>query len=255
MKYIKNIEFFKILENVDPSSFDPIKSFYLKDSLNRDVWDGFVIKPDVREDLIQIAKDYQKYLELDDIELDDIIFTGSLANFNWSDYSDFDVHLVFDFSQINEDEELVKKLLDSLMKLWKNQHDLTLIGYEVELYCQNSSEKHISTGQYSLLNDEWIKKPSKENFVPDEELIKMKASVIMDTVDEIEDKCENKYDYESLQDDFDKVWKKIKDNRQRGLNKDGEFSIENLVFKLMRRNGYIEKLLTLKSKIYDKQYK
>ena len=32
--------------------------------------------------------------------IEDVIFTGSLANYNWSEYSDIDLHVVCDFIQI-----------------------------------------------------------------------------------------------------------------------------------------------------------
>lgn len=239
------------------NKFDPIKSFRLHDTLNPKIWNkDMEINEDVRESLLKISNDYFEHLDLgDDVEIDDIVLTGSLSNFNYSDYSDFDLHIVFDFSKINEDIELVKKFLDAAEKLWKEHHDILISGYEVELYCQNSSDKHISSGQFSLLDNTWIKKPSKENFVPDEDLIKIKAQGIMSKIDDLEIDFLHHYDYKELSAKLKKVWKKIKENRQKGLDKEGEYSIENLVFKLLRRNGYIEKILGLKSKIYDKQFK
>lgn len=210
---------FKFFEFNQEKKFEPIKSFYLKDSLNSKIWsDDLEIDENVREGLLQLAEDYIDHLDID-VDIDDIIFTGSLANFNWSDYSDFDVHIIFDFTQINEDIELVKKFLDASEKLWKQQHDILILGYETELYCQNSSDKHISSGQFSLMNNEWIKKPSKDNFVPDEELIKIKADGIMSKIDDIEVDFIHHYDYKELSTKLKKVWKKIKDNRQKGLDK------------------------------------
>jgi hypothetical protein len=95
----------------------------------------------------------------------------------------------------------------------------------------------------------------KEDFEPDEKLIKKKSKAIMDQIDEVEHDFEEQYSYQELADKCNRILKKVKDNRQRGLEKEGEFSIENLVFKLLRRNGYIGKLMDLKSKIYDKQFK
>ena len=245
----------KFLEYKGGDEFKPIKSFYLKDELNPKVWDRFEIKDEIRESLLQIANDFIDHLDLGDIEISDIMLTGSLANYNWSEYSDFDLHIVFDFSQINDDVDLVKKYLDASKSLWNEELDLLIDGYEVELYSQNTSEPHIASGQFSLLNNEWIKKPSRENFEPDEELIKNKAQTIINQIDDIEVDYESDVDYENVSTKLNKVWKKIKDNRQKGLDKEGEYSIENLVFKLLRRNGYIKLLLSLKTKIYDKQFK
>ncbi len=237
-----------------PEEFKPIKSFYLKEELNGKVWSGFDMDEGIREDLMAIARDYVDYLEVD-VDIQDIVLMGSLANYNWSNYSDFDVHIVFDFEQVNEDKELVAKYLDAKEKIWKFRHELMVAGYEVELYAQDVDDKGVSSGQFSLLNNKWISKPSREEFEPDEALIKRKSRVIMDQIDEVEHDFERNYSYQELADKANRIMKKLKDNRQKGLDKEGEYSIENLVFKLLRRNGYIGTLLELKSKIYDKQFK
>lgn len=239
------------------NKFDPIKSFRLHDTLNPKIWNkDMEINEDVRESLLKISNDYFEHLDLgDDVEIDDIVLTGSLSNFNYSDYSDFDLHIIFDFKQINEDTDLVKKFLDAAKKIWNDEHDILILGYEVETYCQDKSEKHSASGQFSLLDNKWIKKPSKEDFTPDEDLIKRKAQTIMSKIDDVEIDFRNHFNYEDLSEKLKKIWKKIRENRQKGLDKEGEFSIENLVFKLLRRNGYIGKLLELRTKIYDKQFK
>lgn len=235
--------------------YKPIESFYLQDTLNETVWNNFELDQNIRKDLLKIANDYIEFLEID-VTIQDIILLGSLANYNWSDYSDFDVHIVFDFSEINEDEELVTNYLDAKEKIWKFRHEILVAGFEVELFSQSAKEKkeHVQ-GIYSLLKNKWIKKPSKVDFEPDEELIKKKSKVIMDQIDEVRHDFEERYSYKELADKCNKILKKLKDNRQKGLNKEGEFSTENLVFKLLRRNGYIGKLIDLKSEIYDKQFK
>lgn len=245
----------KFFEYASENDFTPIKSFYLKEELNPKIWNNFEINEEVRENLLKISKDYISHLDIGDVEIEDIIFTGSLANLNYSSYSDFDIHVIFDFSEINEDEDFVKKYMDASRWIWNDIHDILILGYEVELYSQNISEKHVASGQFSLLNNKWIKKPTKEDFEPDEELIKLKASDIMSKIDNMEDDFKNNYDYDILSEKIKKVWKKVKDNRQKGLDKEGEYSIENLVFKLMRRNGYIKKLIELRNKVYDKQFK
>lgn len=246
---------FKYFEDFTQAQFEPIKSFALQDELNPEIWENEKLDSEIREELLQLANDYFNDLDLGSVKLDDIIFTGSLANYNWSKYSDFDLHLVFNFEDVNEDVNLVRKYLDAVEKSWKLQHDIKLRGYDVEIYCQDSNQEHISTGIYSLINDEWIEKPSKEDFEPDEELIRKKASIYMKTINELESDFEKGKLYDELEPKIKKLWKKIKDGRQAGLDREGEFSIENLVFKLLRRNGYIERFMDLKRKSYDKQYK
>jgi len=242
------------LEYNSQAQFEPIKSFYLQEDLNRTVWDkDDQMFSDLRKGLLKIANDYLDFLDID-VDIEDIILTGSLANYNWSKYSDFDVHLVFDFAEVDENVDLVKKYLDAAEKVWKFQHNLNISEYPVELYCQNTDAKHTSTGVYSLLNGEWFKKPRKENFTPDEDLIRIKSRKVMDSIKDLEEDLVGGMDSDSLLAKLKKTWKRIKDARQSGLEKEGEYSIENLVFKLLRRNGYIQRILDVKKKAYDKQF-
>jgi hypothetical protein len=246
---------FKHFEDFTQAQFEPIKSFRLQDDLNEDFWKDSELDSDIKKELIKIAEDYFQDLDLGEVELEDIIFTGSLANFNWSKYSDIDLHLVFDFSTVNNDTNLVRKYLDAVEKVWKLQHEIKIKGYDVEIYCQDINQKHFSTGVYSLYNDDWLEKPTKDGFEPDEEGIKKKASIYMTSIKDLEKDFEDGETYEEMEQRIKKLWKKIKDGRQAGLEKEGEFSTENLVFKLLRRNGYIERFMNLKRKAYDKQYK
>jgi hypothetical protein len=242
-------------EHISQAQFEPIKSFYLKSDLCRKVWDkGDNLKTEIRDGLLKIANDYLDYLEID-VTLDDIILTGSLANYNWSDYSDFDLHLVFNFGDVDENTNLVKKFLDASEKVWKFQHDLEMGDFPVELYCQDTNQKHTSTGIYSVMNEEWIKKPKRSEFTPDEELIKIKSKKVMIDIKDLESDLNSDMKSEIILDKLKRVWKRIKDARQAGLEKDGEYSIENLIFKLLRRNGYIQRLMDIKREAYDKQFR
>jgi hypothetical protein len=233
--------------------FDPLTSFRLHDTLEPEIWDNFELNKDIEEQLKKLASDYFENLDID-VELDDIWFTGSLANLNYSKYSDFDIHLVFDFSEVNDDVELVTKYLDSMKKIFEEQHDIKILGYDVELYSQDINDEHTSTGVYSLLDDKWLRTPTKKNFRPDEKLIKIKAEKIMRQIDELKDDAKTKT-YEDLEERIKKLWSGIKDMRKSGIEEEGELSTENLVFKLLRRNGSISDIIELKSKLYDKQFK
>mgnify|MGYP000645510208 CR=1 FL=1 len=72
------------------------------------------------------------------------------------------------------------------------------------------------------------------------------------SLDDIEDKFDS-LSLEDLKEKLDKVWDKIKMSRKRGLE-EGEFGVGNLVFKLLRRNGYIGKVIGMKRKLYIKQF-
>ena len=241
------------------SDFDAIKSFYIKDELPQKVWNNFKIKKEIREQLITIGQDFFDKTEID-AEVKDIVLCGSLCNYNWSEkYSDFDLHIIVDFNDIDDNYTLVEQLCDYAKKVWNSQHDIKIKGYDVEVAIQDETDlsEALKTtrmgGVFSLINDKWIKRPEKVEFEPDEKLIKEKAKSLMMKIDDIEEGKDDSYN--EFKEKIDSAWKKIKDFRKSGLESEGgEFSVGNLVFKLLRRNGYVSKIMDLKREKYDKQF-
>lgn len=213
------------------------------DILNPNVWDGLKLKPEIKEKLLQIGKDFYTDTETD-APLKDILFVGSLANFNWTDTSDFDVHVVIDFKDVDENVELVEKLVNALKSKWNDEHDIHLKGHNVEVYIQDITKENRSSGVYSLIQDKWLTEPQKENVLIDKEKIQQKYN---DYVRKINSGIKAQ-DIEKLK----TIVKDVYDMRQAGLDKSGELSTENLVFKILRSRNYIEKLKTEINKLYDK---
>jgi predicted nucleotidyltransferase len=233
-----------------------LKSFEPKKELNPKVWDlnsGVpAMKSEVRERLLEIANEFIDFLDID-IVITDIILTGSLSNYNWSKFSDFDLHIVTNFSQYPPNQiELYEKLFNLKKIIFNKNHDITIFGYEVELYVQNEVETHFSSGVYSILFDEWSNEPEKENITIDKNLLKEKSKQWMNIIDGVIENIEDE-DMDTAKELVDKYKKKLKKYRTCGLEKDGEYSTENLVFKILRRNGYIEKLHDLSTTILDKK--
>ena len=230
-----------------------ISSFKIRDELNPKVWDkNNTLNKKVREKLLEVATEFIDFLGVP-ILVDDIIFTGSLANYNWSKFSDVDLHIVADFSQFSDDLlPLYEELFKVKKTLFNTDHNIKIFGYDVELYIQDSNEAHFSSGVYSVLNDEWDNKPKKENVKIDKNLIRQKSNQWMEIIDTALNAASD-----VTADDAREIIKKCKDKLKKyrtcGLEKDGEFSDENLVFKVLRRNGYIEKLINFENDVVDKE--
>ena len=241
-----------------------LSSFHLQDELNSKIWvlpneramsdpKGQVetMKPKVRERLLQIAYEFIDFLGVD-VVVSDVVMTGSLANYNWSRFSDVDLHIIIDFNQFSKKElPLYEELFRLKKTLFNDNHDITIFGYDVELYAQDENESHFSSGEYSVLFDEWITKPKKDETEIDTDLIKKKSEQWMSQIDTV---IENAKDepLEVAIKLIDKYKDKIKKYRTAGLEKGGEMSDENLVFKVLRRNGYIQKLFDFKNEFIDK---
>lgn len=231
-----------------------LDSFSVRETLNPKIWDNPTepdeskMKSKVRSALMRIAEEFVDYLG-DDIFVEDVVLTGSLANFNWSEYSDFDLHIHIDLQQFENEAPLYKELFDLKKFIFNERHDIKIFGYDVELYAQDTEEVHFSSGVYSIMNDEWINKPEKVDFEIDKK-------ILTDKINCWTDKIEKAVDTDELDDNVDileNLRKKLKDYRKSGLEKDGELSYENLVFKFLRRSGHIQKLFDSTHKAVDKQ--
>lgn len=230
-----------------------INSFGTRDELNPKVWDNDdTLNKEVREKLLAVATEFIDFLGVP-ILVEDIIFTGSLANFNWSKYSDVDLHVVADFTQFSDDLlPLYQELFKVKKTLFNTDHDIKIFGYDVELYVQDSNEAHFSSGVYSVLNDEWDNKPKKENVKIDKNLIRQKSNQWMEIIDTALEAASD-VTADDAREIIKKCRNKLKKYRTCGLEKEGEYSDENLVFKVLRRNGYIEKLMNFENDVVDKE--
>jgi predicted nucleotidyltransferase len=229
-----------------------INSFKIKDTLNPKIWSNDKIIPEIKNKLILIAKNFIKELNLDKkIHINDIIFTGSVANYNWSDYSDIDLHIVLNFNQFNAEPKLIEKFFNTQKTLWNLNHNITIKDFPVEIYVQNTNEVLIATAVYSLLHDKWIKKPKKVIPNIDKNLLKNKTITLINKLRDIK----NDYNNENYQDAISKakfIKDKLKKLRKIGLHNNGEFSNENLLYKIIRRIPFMDVLNSIYIKAYDK---
>jgi len=211
------------------------------DELNPAFWANGEMKPIIRYKLLQIAMDFVKFIGIKQLNLTDVIMTGSNASYNYTKFSDVDLHLVVNIP----DSDVFKELYDSKKGLWNEQHNVKVKGFDVEVYVQDAAEKHISSGMYSVLNNKWIKEPKPEKPSINDMSVEHKYH---DLHNEIEKAVQegNKAKLESLKD-------KIKKMRQSGLDKDGEFSVENLAFKMLRNLGDMEALVNAIAKLRDQE--
>lgn len=228
-----------------------IDSFSIQKTLNPKVWenpenpDKSKMNPKVRKALMRISEKFIDYLG-DDVFVEDVVLTGSLSNFNWSEYSDFDLHIYVDLSQYGKQSELYKELFNLKKQVFNKNHDIKIFKYDVELYAQDTEEEHVSSGIYSVMNDEWINKPKKVKTDVNKTILEKK---IKSWTDKIDRALESRADEKTLEN----LKEKLKEYRKSGLESEGELSYENLVFKYLRRSGHIEKLFNTADKVVDKE--
>ena len=235
------------------SFFYSIEDMKPSDQLYDKVWQegSNLLKPEIRKKLLQIALDFVKQFNLKRMEVVDITFTGSLANYNWTPTSDIDLHVILDFKNIDENPSLAKNYFATKAKLWNLMHDIKIFNHDVEIYVQDLAEPHASTGIYSVFRNKWNKFPMKKTPEIDVPGVRKKVDHLSDLINEVENLFYQQ-EYDMANDLAKRVQKKIRNYRKCGLKKVGEYSIENLAFKLLRKNGFIDKLYDIRTKSYDK---
>jgi predicted nucleotidyltransferase len=236
--------------SIHVSSQKDYLTFELQPELNQKIWDkDRGIHPGVKSALMNIVEEFIEDLALD-TEVKDVIFTGSLANYNWSKFSDIDIHIILDFSDIGDNEEITKRFFDSVRSNWNKLHNIIIKGHEVELYIQSMDEPHVSTGVYSLLDDKWLVKPTRVKPEVDKEGAQKKAIYVAREVDKLESLLYSG-DHKQALALAEKMKEKISKMRKAGLEKTGIYSAENLAFKVLRRGGVIKRLHDAYNEAYD----
>lgn len=222
---------------------------YHKD-LNPKLWDDGKLKPEVRKTLLEFGYTWAKFAKIPRELIQDVIMTGGNANYNYTPYSDIDVHLMIDKSKLKiaTTPEMTEEWLKNKKFLWLLTHKVKVHGYDLEPYAQEPTDQYPEEqGIYSLMRDTWIQKPEyKEHKFDDDPQLGRKVEFYMHMID---DMVRNKVSSA----EFSALKSKFKDMRAAGIQKGGEYSFENLIFKELRNRGYLDKMNDYTTSSKDKQ--
>jgi predicted nucleotidyltransferase len=184
----------------------------------------------------------------------DIQLTGSLANYNYTKYSDLDIHILLDFNEISDDYDLIKARLELECWKWNEEHEVAINDFEVQVYFQDVNEPHEASGLFSLGKSKWIKRPKHNPPEIDEKDLSKKTKRFEDIIDDFEDKLgksKSIKEFKKIHCCSSKLLDKIKKTRKDSLYIDGEFGIGNLVFKNLRNSEHIKELKQIIIDSYD----
>ena len=248
-----------IEEALSPQEVD-LSSFNIKKELNPKFWKDDKLDSRIRIKLLDIADDFIEFLGVDWVKPEDITITGSLANYNWNKkYSDIDLHILIDYSKVDKRTDFVDNYFYSQKKLWNEEHkDLRIFGFPVEVYVQDVNKEHTSSGVYSLEKNEWVIEPEREKLSKkkvNKERIKKTVSQYTEKIDKLVDDSKNtdgdEYKMRKVYESAQKLFDEIKKLRREDLSDaNNEINEGNIIFKALRRLGYIDKL----DKIINKGY-
>ena len=249
----------KVDESLSPSEVD-LSSFNIKKELNPKFWKDDKLDSRIRIKLLDIADDFIEFLGVDWVKPEDITITGSLANYNWNKkYSDIDLHILIDYSKVDKRTDFVDNYFYSQKKLWNEEHkDLRIFGFPVEVYVQDVNKEHTSSGVYSLEKNEWVIEPEREKLSKkkvNKERIKKTVSQYTEKIDKLVDDSKNtngdEYKMRKVYEGAQQLFDEIKKLRREDLSDaNNEINEGNIIFKALRRLGYIDKL----DKVINKGY-
>ena len=208
--------------------------------LNPKLWHDGELDLEVSTKLQEIAEAFEKFIGID-LPVIDYTITGSNANYTWTDHSDLDLHLIVKGTVTDAERELY----NAKKALWAEQHTITVRGLPAECYVQGEQEEHHSTGVFSIAKDQWLVEPKKiKPEVDDSAVERKKDSMVHDMETALLSQ-----DLERLR----KVKERITEMRKAGLDRAGEWSVENLVFKILRNLGLIDKISEKIRELEDKE--
>lgn len=223
-----------------------IKAHLPHSKLSEKIWVDNKMIPEFRNALLGISSAFIEYLGVP-VDAIDITMTGSYANYNYTVFSDIDLHILVDMQSFNADDDLVKQFFNAKKSFWNDRHDIDLKGIEVELYPQDVNEPHTSSGVFSVKDDEWIVEPKKfKNGIDISNIAKGSKNVIK----EIESVLRDSIDSADTS-DIVKMIKKLKKMRSSGLEKGGELADENIIYKVIRSQGLLQKLFDTMADVED----
>ena len=203
-------------------------------TLAPEAWVKNRLIPEVRYKLLYAAKHFQDTLNILKFKLIDVVLTGSMANYNYTKFSDFDVHLITDFDALQCDD-IAEELYLAKKSLWNDRHDIIVRGHEVEMYIEDVKQPPVSGGVYSILDDSWKKVPNYDPPDINDQALNHKVQDLIKLIN-------NTILHGDDADDLDRLSNKLRKYRKTGLDKHGEYSLENLAYKIIRNLGYMDKL-------------
>ncbi len=208
--------------------------------LNPKIWDSGDLNPQVRDKLVEVARAFEEFVGID-LDVIDYTITGSNANYTWTDYSDLDLHLIVAGAVSDQ----ARELYNAKKALWAEQHNITIKGLPVETYVQGEDEPHHSTGVYSIAKNKWLTEPKKVKPKIDDAAVEVKKlSLLHDIETALLSKELNR---------LRTVKERITKMRKAGLERAGEWSTENLVFKILRNLGLIDRVSDMIRELEDRE--
>lgn len=206
----------------------------LHNELNPNIWDDNKLRSDVRNKIFNIVNEFKSYIDIP-INIIDVQLVGSNCNYNYTKYSDLDIHIIINFDELSNNVDLMQTLFNAEKTNFNKDYDININGVNCEIYVEDVRSSAVSNGVYSVMQDCWIVFPKKTTniTIPDYSDLFLQYKILVKNA-----LSDNDVDEEQINDIINKLYLL----RKNGLAQKGEFSKGNLVFKEIRNLGLLDKL-------------
>lgn len=209
-----------------------VEAIEIHNELNPKIWDGDKLDPDVKSKILEIVEEFKEYVEIP-MEVVDVHILGSNASYNYTQYSDLDVHIVVNFEMMGDCSEILQSYYDTERSSFNDKYDISIHGVNVEMYVEDIKANTVSNGIYSVYKDEWIKYPEKLDKIPDIDLDPELSETIANVREVL-----NSNDLGAVKDLINELYLM----RKNSLSTDGEYGKGNQIFKEIRNQGLLDEL-------------
>ena len=216
----------------------------VNNALNPKLWDeNNKLRTEVREAALRIVEFFLSQMDMP-ITYKDIRILGSNASYNYSPYSDLDIHIVVDFNELEGSNSMLRKYFNGVRNGFLNDYDVKIHGIPVEMYIEDISDPPKAKGIYSVVDDGWIKFPKQD------------TNAVEADVDSVADVWEariNKLVKRDSLEDVDTAIRNLYYVRRNSLAQDGEYGKGNQLFKEIRNRGLLDMLRQKKKELISKE--
>lgn len=216
MSYVKNV----------------LEDFQLHETLNSKLWKDNKLIPEVRQKLLEISENFEQYVEIP-MHIVDVVLVGSNASYNYTQYSDIDVHLIVNTDLTEGVPEDIQTLVFNLKKTsFNKEFDIKIKGIPVELYVEDLHSSVQSNGIYSIRRNKWVKEPQPIT------IEKRDITQELNAWTERINAAITSKDYEQITNVLDALYLM----RKNSISIEGEYGRGNEIFKTLRDKGLLSKL-------------
>ena len=206
------------------------ESFELHNELNPKLFQDDKLKPEIRQRILDIVDEFLDSLRIK-IDVLDIQLLGSNASYNYTDYSDMDIHIITNFEMLDASQEIVNALFTLEKTNFNRNYDIFIKQIPVELYIEDVNSGAISNGIYSVMKDKWVKYPKKITEIPEYDI-----SIPFEKWKTIIQKALHTGNKEELKNIVNTLYM----IRKNSIAVDGEYGKGNQLFKELRNLGFVE---------------